>query len=818
MSSTIRQALRSLVRTPAFTLLVVGCLGLGIGVNLAFVRVLDALMLRPPAGVRDATALWRVETRREMVEGQRIYYGLQLSRGDVERLAARRETFARVARYVQSSDLSLGSGPEAREVDGAIVDDEYFAVVGARAALGRLIGAADTAPDAPRTVVLGQRLWRAGFGSDSSVIGRRLRVNGEEVTVVGVVGDGFSGVDAGAVDLWLSPSSWDVTGSSSDFIADPESRWFSVLARLAPGTSAERATAVATAVLRGAPAKADAAGGPTEAPRTAALSAISSRYSGQLQTEMPVPGWLLGATAAVLLVACANVGNLLLARSEARRRELAMRVTLGARRQQLVAQLLVESLLLATAGGFVGIAIASIGARAFAFLPEMPALDQPFDARVALAVVATVLLTTLLAGLAPAVSGTRLETSLALRSGARVTTRGSRLRGVLMIGQLAAALALLATAGVFLRSLRALQRVDPGFAFNRVVIVHVPFGRSGIPSAERGLFVSQALARVRALPGVEHAANAFGAPFSRTLTLDEVKVDGVQLPSAMPNGMQFVISAGVDYFKAMGQPILRGRAFTSADPGVGGQQPVIVSESFARAAWKGADPIGRCVRRGADACRPVIGVARDVSYMGLRDAGTLLVYDPVAEGRTGPELTMLARVRAGRDPSAVAREVRAALQAMDARMPYVSAFALPDTPGVRGELAPFQLAATAFSLFGALAVLVASVGLYAVVAYAVTRRTGEIGVRVALGATAQHVRRLVLREGARHVLLGSALGLLLGAAATRALRARLYGVGPVDAPTFVIAALVLVTVALLASWLPARRAAAIPPTEALRSE
>jgi len=297
--------------------------------------------------------------------------------------------------------------------------------------------------------------------------------------------------------------------------------------------------------------------------------------------------------------------------------------------------------------------------------------------------------------------------------------------------------------------------------------------------------------------------------------------DGATLPSPMGNDLQFVIGAGDGYFQALGQRIVRGRTFAPgerAGADTSGTAPVVVSESFARAAWRGADPIGRCVRRDEKSCAPVIGVARDVAYMSLRDTSVLVVYKPMsALGGAAPTLQIMART-SGDDVARVAREVRAVLQGMDPRMPYVNGYPLLDNPGVRSQLAPYRLGAAAFALFGALALVVAAVGLYAVVAYSVARRTGEIGVRVALGAQAANIRRLVLGEGARHALVGCVVGIALGAAATRLLRAKLYGVAPFDVPTFAVATVVLVATALLASWLPARRAAAIPPTEALRSD
>jgi hypothetical protein len=349
---------------------------------------------------------------------------------------------------------------------------------------------------------------------------------------------------------------------------------------------------------------------------------------------------------------------------------------------------------------------------------------------------------------------------------------------------------------------------------DRSVGLSVNLEQAGMPPAERAAFAARALEHVRRMPGVAAAART-GMPASGGMMFSMVTVEGVELPQIGPPGFQITNPVGDGYFQAAGLPLRRGRTFTATESMGKGEPVTIVSESFAKAAWRGADPLGRCVKVLPHSCVTVVGVAADVP-MGLRDTMSLLLYQPLGAGDGTEQLNLL--VRASGDVEATARAVRAAVQAMEPRLPYVSAYPLSEAPLIRSRFASYQLAAVAFSLFGGLALLVAAVGLYAVVAYTVARRTNEIGVRVALGATAAHVRQLVLGEGARHALLGAALGVVLGGVATHALRSKLYGVEPLDVPTFVVVTAVLLATALLASWLPARRAAAIPPTEALRSE
>jgi putative ABC transport system permease protein len=464
------------------------------------------------------------------------------------------------------------------------------------------------------------------------------------------------------------------------------------------------------------------------------------------------------------------------------------------------------------AGAVLGLVIARLGVRAFELMPQMPPLDGVLDARVIAATLAVTALTTLLCGLVPALQGSRTDVTTSMRTGTRTTTGRSPWRAALMVGQLAAALALLTTAGVFVRSLQKVNAWNSGIDLEHTAALSVNLEQAGMAPAERADFARRALERVRAVPGVTVAART-GMPATGGMVFSMVSVEGVELPPIGPPGFQITSPVGEGWFQAAALPIRRGRAFGPQD--MTGAPTTVVSESFAKAAWKGADPLGRCVRIEPDPCVTVVGVAADVP-MTLKDTMAMLLYTPLKPGDLTEQLNLF--VRSTGDVQETARMLRRMVQGMDRRLPYVSAMPMRDGEFVRNRLAPYRLSATAFSLFGGLSLLVAAIGLYAVVAYSVARRTGEIGVRVALGATAGHVRRLVLGEGARHAIVGCALGLALGAAATRALRARLYGVEPWDVPTFAVVTLVLLSVAVLASWLPARRAAAIPPTEALRSE
>ena len=814
MFPSLRATLRSLARAPGFSALVVLCLALGIGLNVAFLGIVDLLLFRPPAGVREAATLYRVEAAPKPEPGQRVFIGVQLSRDDVDAIASRHAVFAALTTFAEGGDLSLGRGMEAREIDAALVAGNYFAVLGARPALGRLLGPADDAPGAAPVVVLSDALWRGSYGADRGILGRHVHIGGTDFEVVGVAERGFAGTTLSAPDLWVPLARAQAAGYPKSMAESRDARWLSALGRLTPGTTPARAAQVVTATLAAA-AEAAPKSAYGSAAREASLSPVSERFAGTFGGESPVPVWLLGATAAVLLVACANVANLLLARGERRHRELATRSALGANRATIARHLLLESAALAAMGGIAGLVLASFGTRAFALLPSMPPLDDVLNARAALITLGVTTLATLLAGLVPALRGARTDVAAAMKGGTRVSLRRSRLRGVLMVGQFAAALALLAAAGLFVRSLQRVQGVDVGFDLEHTAVVSLDATRLGYTPRQATLLGQRIVERLREVPGVRHAARTAVAPF-HGIMFGTVEVPGVELKAMGGHaGMHFMNLVQPEYFAAVGLPLVRGRPFTATDAVPNAPPTVVVNEAFARAAWPTGDAIGQCVKVDGAPCATVIGVARDARFLSLREPPPPLVYKPLTEFTEG-HLNVLARIDG--DPSAVARSMRAAVQQLDASLPYVAAYPLTESAMLRSSIAPYRLGAAAFSVFGGLSLLVALVGLYAVVSYAVAQRTHEIGIRTALGAARRDVVRLVVGEGLRHAGIGTLVGLALGFAVTRALRAKLYGVAPHDVPTFAVVTVGLLLAAALASWLPARRAAAISPTEALRAE
>jgi predicted permease len=821
MISDLQYALRQLARAPGFTMLVALCLAVGIGVNVATFGAVDAILYRPPSGVREPATLRRLNVEMPPAPGQQVFFNTGYSSGDVAALGARRETFAALAAFAQGKSF-VEAGDVAEKVETAVVGPEYFATLGVRPALGRLISGAEAAAtsEAP-VVVLSHAFWQRALGGDRGVVGRTVRVNGRPMTVVGIAAAGFAGTELEPFALYLPLGHGTVIGYDRRHLQEPGTKWLEIVARLAPGVDPRRAGAVATTVLKGVDAAqpAPVLGFEATGTRTVNAHALQERFTTSFGTASPVPVWLLGATGAVLLVVCANVANLLLLRAERRRHEIATRLAIGAGRRRVARQLFTEGVLLAVLGGTLGLVVAAAGARLFRLVPSMPAVERIVDARAIWFGVGVTLLTTLAFALAPALLGTRGGASALLRSGVRGTARRAPLRTALLVVQFAASLALLGAGGLFVRSLRNVGAVDVGFDARRTVVANVDWRSFGIAPDEATALLARVRERLRDVPGVEGAALAMMAPFSGA-SMSSLHVPGhatTSEVSGVPGGMFFTNVVDSAYFRTMGIPLRSGRALA---PITGrGEREIVVSETFARRVFAAADPVGRCVFRakGDSTCLRIVGVARDANFLSVVKAPAPIFY--TALGPTGGEASVLL-VRFRGDDAAVragAEAVRTALLAADPRIRFARVG--PVAEGMlRQALSPYRLAATAFSVFGALALLLAAVGLYGVVAYAVTQRTGEFGIRMALGARGADVRRLVLRQGTRTALVGGAVGAACAVAIGRALRSRLYGVDPLDPTSLLVVGTLLAVVTLLASWLPARRAARVDPAIALRAE
>jgi putative ABC transport system permease protein len=810
----IGYALRQLRRSPGFTAAVVLTLALGIGANSVMLGVVDTLLLSPPPGVTDADQLRRVYVA-ESHAG--IAAASTLSVPDYEALRDGTPSFEGVAAYTRS-EVTVGRGHEAHQVRASLVTGEYFELLDVRPAVGRLFSAEEAHAGGARVAVLGHGYWQRHFGADSGIVGRTLRIGQGSYTVVGVAASGFSGADLRTTELWLP-----IHVAATDFIDGGLTRdvsWVQVLARLRPGARAATVAAEATVAYRRGLSSAEAPG--RGGPATVTLSAIQEARGPEASRESRVAVWVTAVAVLVLLIACANVTNLLLARALARRPELAVRMALGAGRGALARQLLVESLLLGLLGAGAAILVALWAGPAVRalVLPAGAALSIPIDWQFLLLTLGLGLLTGVLAGILPALEGRGTGVGDAIRAGGRAGfAQSARVRTALIVGQVTLTTVLLVGAGLFLRSLSAVQELDLGLDLDRTLVVEADLERAGIAESRLPGLREAMLAQAAATPGVAHAALSEGGPFSHGAGTG-VRVpglDSVVRPSRRLGPYYFAVTP--EYFAAMGTAVIAGRAFSERDRA--GAAPVaIVNRTMARLLWPGQAAIGRCFYMESDStgpCREVVGVVEDSRRRSVLEESQMLFYAPLAQlGTAAAHQTFYVRAADGVRPAALVGTLRQSLTAVASDLPYLDVRPLAEV--VAPQLGSWRLGATMFSAFGGLALAVAALGLYSMLAYVVTQRTREIGLRMALGARQREVLALVLRQGMVPAIGGALLGGGLAFGAARYAAELLYGVGPGDPAAFVAAGATLLAVTLAAALLPALRATRVDPMTALRVE
>ncbi|MEJ7812753.1 MAG: ABC transporter permease [Gemmatimonadaceae bacterium] len=820
-----RYAARGLARQPGFTAAVVLCLAIGIGANTTMFRVVDALLLRPPAGVRDPDQLlWVGAQRIETGFGGGFVSRPGISHPDYVDFG-RSPALAGVAGY-STGWASFGRGGNTRRINTLTVTHTFMPLLGVRPALGRFFTADEDRAGAPAVVVLGHAFWREEFAGAADIVGRAVRIGDGVFTVVGVAPRDFNGVERRQVDVYLPPSA--NTAENGPFA--PAERltsrgigWFTLVARPRPGVARERLAKELDAIYHRADGgnKRRASSTIVAAPLTATAAMPDPR---QVQNAT-VSVWLAGVAAVVLLIACANVAGLLLTRAVRRRREIGVRLALGIGRRRLVRMLMTESLLLAAIGGAAGILIARWGGsvlRAW-LLSDVAVAGSTLDARVLAVTLAATLFTGVACGLAPALHATRPDLTTALTAGERDRPEGrGRLLGAMLVGQVALTLVLLVGAGLFERSLRNLDALDLGFDARHVLIASADLP-AGYTPARAEWFYRELLERARALPGVRHAALATTGPFSKTGRLRPLFVPGREPEQGLPPAFAAVTP---DFFATLGTTLVSGRAFTEDDRA--GSAPVaVVNDELARHHWPAGDALAKCVRVGADMapCTTVVGVVRAArqgifARQSIQDEAPMRGYfvpldqqDAAAQDgpfAVGPTLY----VRSAGDATALVPLVRRTIQetAPDAPPPDVTAL----TTALAPHLRPWRLGVTMFGVFAGVAVVLAVIGLYGVLSFRVSQRTHEIGVRIALGARRADIHRLVVGQGLRLGTLGVAIGLAAALLTGRALAALPFGVSARDPLVLAMAGGALLAVVVLASYLPARRAIRVDPMEALR--
>jgi putative ABC transport system permease protein len=821
----VRYAGRWLVRGPGFALVAILSLGLGIGFNTAIFAVADALLLRP-LPVSEPSRL--VDLYTSGADGDTFSTN---SLPDLLDYREQATVFEDVAGY-SPMFAAVSRDERARLVLGEVVTGNYFRLLGVAARLGRTLLPDDDAPSAVPVVLLSDRYWRREFGGDAAALGRSIRIRGQAYTIVGVLDRQFNGmVPMLAPDLWVSvrhvedvepaginESVPSPTGTSR--LDRRGSRWLFAKARLKRDASLEQARASMAVVSE----RLRAANPQTNKDRRVTVRATSDT---RLHPEADgFVSWIVTGTLAavglVLAIACANVAGMLLARASARQREISIRLAVGAGRGRLIRQLLTESLVLGTLGALVGVTVASWLIRVLATfhlpIPVPLSLDLRLDARVLAFTTVVAILTGIVAGLAPALRATRRDLVNDLKGegvAAHVGGRRWSLRDALVIGQVAVTSVLLVIAGLLVRSLLASQAADVGFRTSGLAVVAADTDMLRY-TPERSLqFWTEATRRVQSLSGVDHVALASRLPFSLNFNNTNIAVPGRQRAA---DEMGTSISSAIvspDYFATLGVARIEGRDFAATDTP---DKPrlAIINETMARRYWPNESAVGRVVyERTLDSGRSfeIIGVIRDHKLQTVGETSQPAIYFSTTQ-RPGGYQVMVARTRG--NEGALVTSMRDTLTALDPKIVIIET----DTMGslIDGTLFPVRVAAVLVSIFGSLALLLAAIGLYGVIAFAVARRTREIGIRMAIGARPGSVLALVMRQGLGLVVAGVAVGLILGAAATRVVAGALYGISAADPIAWGAATAVLAGIACLANLIPARRAMRIDPVTALRAE
>ena len=798
-----RVGLRSLLRTPTFAITAILCAALGIGVAAAILSATYAILIRP-LPYPDAGQLIAVYGENP----PRGFHGSNISWPDYVSWRDGTRTFASLGIWTWTTKTLSDDANEAERAYGALVSANLFPTLGVRPILGRNFLPEEDREHGPLVAMLSYRLWLRRFGGDSAIVGKRITIDGLPHTVVGVMPPAFNFPDRG--DIWLP------------FAAVPSEEEHSnrgyagAIGRLKPGVTIEQARADLHAIdaelVREFPNE--------NLGWRAELTPLREDLVGDLRQPLKV---FVGAVALVLLLVCANLANLMLARGTLRSREIAVRSALGASRNRLTLQLLTESLLVSCLGGVIGIGVAAWGVRLLRF--GFPDQSPPFyitlslDFPTLLIVAGLTILTGILFGTLPALRGAMPDLNVALREGSRGeggSLRRSRLRGALVIGEIAVSVVLVVGATLLVRSYRNLAGTSLGFDEHGIVSARLTLPRAPYPKAVQvKAFYDELFARLRQLPGVSIVAAAQGIPFSGWNVQSEATVEGAPKPRAGEELIAHYQTVTPDYFKAIGVGLVRGRWFTDVDRD--SLNPVVlVNEQMVQKGFGGRDPIGKRVRMGGDQqpFATVVGVVHDFRHYRLPEPMGPAVYYPYAVYPPHQETIVMRAARS--DPHLLIPGLRNAVQAIDPHLALYDVQTFDEV--VTRSLWRQRLQGNVVSIFGALALVLACIGLYGVISYAVAERTREIGVRMALGATRHDVVSLVVRQSGRLVVAGVAIGILIAFVAVGILDTLLYGIQPRDIDTFVLVPVLLAAVALGAAFIPARRATQVDPIIAMRAD
>jgi putative ABC transport system permease protein len=803
----LRYGLRMLAKNPGSTLVAILALALGIGANSAIFSVVNAVLLRP-LRYKDPSHLvviWETKLSKGIFQER-------VSPPDYRDWIEQQRVFDYVAALrAQPAVLTGGQLPE--RVETALVSPSTFELLGVKAALGRTFLSEEDQPGRNRVAVLSYGLWQRRFGGDPGILGKTVIVDGNSFSIVGITPRDFRLLDTPS-ELWM-PYTLDAKELSQRGF-----HTLRVIGHLKSGVSQEQAAAEMRSIAGG-----------IEQRYADTNSGWSTKIVGlrdQLVGDIGPTLWtLLGAVVFVLLIACANVANLLLARAGSREKEIALRTALGANPGRLVRQLLTESVLLGLAGGLVGLALAAWGVSMLQqFGPSnLPRLDEvTIDWRVLAFTLSMSVLTGIVFGLAPALSSVRSDLNSILKTSGRGTTGSrsrARWRNALVVSEIASCVVLLAGAGLLLRSFARLESVNPGFRPDHVLTVQIALPETRYSGQKIALFYQQLVERLRALAGVQYAGIARNLPLSGSDPNLNFVIENRPVESSAEQSRAKYRAASADYFAALGIPLVRGRYFDRTDgektPGV-----VIINNTMARRFWPGEDPVGKRMKAAFDGSQwcTIVGIVGDVKHTGLdADTNAEMYYH---YQQIPPELmsfvegTMTLVLRTQADPNSMVGAVRGEVQKMDADLAVFNVKSMQDLVG--GSLAQPRFRTLLLGVFAGVALVLAATGLYGVIAYAVIQRTNELGVRMALGAQKSDVLKLVVGEGAQLAAMGIGIGLVVAFPLMRIISRLLFGVNAADPVTFGATALVILLVTVVASYLPALRAIKVDPVVALRSE
>jgi putative ABC transport system permease protein len=809
----LRYGARTLMKSPGLAFVVVLMLALGIGANTAIFSVVNGVLLRP-LPYYEPERLMMVWADRPILQAQLGLEDFPVAVADFVDWRNQNQVFEQMA-AMQPPRINLTGGGEPESVVGLRASASLFTLLGARFAVGRAFLSEEDQAGSDRVVVISHGLWQRRYGADPNIIGQKITLNDEGYTVVGVTTPDFQfprrdeypyGIIKTKVDLYLP------IAFTQQQMNDRRNNNLVVIARLKPGVSLGQASAEMNSIARRLTEQYPQ----TNTDKGVRLAPLHQQAVGKTRTALLV---LLGAVGFVLLIACANVANLLLARAAGRQKEMAIRAALGAGRWRVVRQLLTESLPLAISGGAAGLLLARWGVELLlAIAPDnLPrAYEIRLDIRVAGFTLLVSLLTGIVFGLLPALQASKIDIGETLKEGGRDAAGllRRRLRGFLVVGEVALAFVLLIGAGLLIRSFARLTEVDPGIDPRSILTMDIllPFAkyRDG-----RGVtFFQQMLERVRALPGVEAAAAVSPLPLSGAGGSGGFDIEGRPSPTEQTFNTRFrTISS--DFFKTFRVPMIKGRLIAESD-GAKAPPVVVVNESLARDYFANEDPLGkRITLLGDTRIREIVGVVGDVKQSSLDESAKREMYIPMAQARFPPIFMSLA-VRVSGDPMQMVTAVRGQVWAGDKDLPIFNIETMERL--MAKSVAPRRFNLLLLGLFALVGLALAGVGLYGVMSYTVTQRTREIGVRMAMGAQRRDVLRLVIGEGMKLAFIGALLGLGGALALTRLMKTLLFGVSATDPLTFIVIAAVLIIVELLACWIPARRAAGMDPLVSLRVE